>query len=168
MPSLLRKSSCPLLIVHASEREFVDSANSEISLGHILLGTDFTSCSDLALNYALDLGKQYQAKLSVVHVNESAKEDEKTAVGKLKQNIEKKLPAETQAGIQIEQIILNGKPNKELVKFAAEKQVDLIVIGSHNIGLLKSLFFGSEAEKIVRLAPCPVLSICESSRQPDK
>src|SRR5882724_5919502 len=52
--NLLRRASCPVLIVHSS-----DSAKEEIKLSRILVGTDFTSCSDQAFDYGLDLTMQY-------------------------------------------------------------------------------------------------------------
>jgi nucleotide-binding universal stress UspA family protein len=162
--NILHKSTCPVLIVHTSEREFIDSARDEIKPVRILLGTDFSACSDQAFDYAVDLSKQYGAKLTAVHVNETS--DDVTTTESLKQKIAQRLS--NGQSVEVEPIILSGKPNKELVKFAAQNEVDLIVIGAHNLGLLRSLFFGSEAEKIIRSAPCPVLSICESSRPPDQ
>ena len=166
--NLLRKITCPVLIVHSSEREFIQHGSDEIKLDRILVGIDFSSCANQAFDYALDLSEQYKAKLKVVYVNENANEPETVSSEKLKQNIAVKLPPGTNPKVEIEPVVLTGKPNKELVKFAAENDVDLIVIGAHNLGLLRSLFFGSEAEKIIRSAPCPVLSICEHSIPPEQ
>jgi nucleotide-binding universal stress UspA family protein len=157
--NLIRKSPCPVLIVHASEREFINKASDEIKLGHILLGTDLTPGSDIAFDYALDIARQYAAKLTVVHVNQNSSDD-----AELSQYIARKLSGATD--VQVKPIALTGKPHKELIKYATDIQVDLLVIGAHDLGLLKTLF-GSEADKIIRAAPCPVLSVCEGAHHPE-
>jgi universal stress protein A len=68
--------------------------------------------------------------------------------------------AEELRGIKdIERIVLKGTPCKEILKFAGENKVDIIVIGTHGRKGLDRVIFGSTAEKVVRDAPCPVLSV---------
>lgn len=167
---LLTKASCPVLIVHVPEREFVNETSGEIELRHILVGVDFSSCSDLALSYALGLTKQYKSKLTVAHVHEGKEEPSEesiSCVAKVKEQIHRALPQGDQFPKLGEVVILTGKPDKELVRFAEEQSVDLLVIGARSHGLLSDLFFSSHSEKIVRSAPCPVLSICETSHTHD-
>jgi nucleotide-binding universal stress UspA family protein len=168
---LLSKSACPVLIVHPAEREFVKESNSEIELKHIMAGIDFTACSDLALGYALDLARQYKSALTVVHVHEGKddpSEESIKSVAHVKQRIDNALQREDGYTPRGEVVVLTGKPDKELIRFADDHEIDLIVIGSRSHGLLRDLFFSSDSEKIARSAPCPVLSICEGSPNPEE
>jgi nucleotide-binding universal stress UspA family protein len=61
--------------------------------------------------------------------------------------------------IKIETILLSGVPFVEIVKLAREEEYDLIVVGTHGRGGLKHLLIGSVAEKVVRRAACPVLTV---------
>jgi nucleotide-binding universal stress UspA family protein len=58
-----------------------------------------------------------------------------------------------------ESIVMSGTPFLEIIRTAKEKEVDLIVVGTHGRTGLDHVLFGSTAEKVVRQAPCPVLSV---------
>ena len=62
-------------------------------------------------------------------------------------------------GVNLETVILEGKPAAEIVKFAAENKSDLIVIGTQGKRGLERLLLGSVAEQVVRSAPCKVLVV---------
>ncbi len=55
--------------------------------------------------------------------------------------------------------VISGRPFLEIIRIAKERKSDLIVIGTHGRGALKQVLLGSVAEKVVRKAPCPVLSV---------
>ena len=61
--------------------------------------------------------------------------------------------------------IRKGKPFLEIIRFAKENDIDLIIIGTHGRSGLEHIIFGSTAEKVVRKAPCPVLSVRPSQRE---
>ncbi len=63
------------------------------------------------------------------------------------------------SGFDVEPVFVLGKPYMEIVKAATEFDVDLIVIASHGRSGISHLLLGSVAEKVVRLAPCPVLTV---------
>jgi nucleotide-binding universal stress UspA family protein len=69
------------------------------------------------------------------------------------------IPPELKKGITVETIHRVGIPFMEIIKAAREKEADLIVIATHGKSGLSHILFGSVAEKVVRKAPCPVLSI---------
>ena len=56
------------------------------------------------------------------------------------------------------EIVTQGKPSAEIVRVAREENVDMIVLGTHGAGLLDKALFGSTTERVVRKAPCPVLT----------
>jgi nucleotide-binding universal stress UspA family protein len=60
---------------------------------------------------------------------------------------------------QVSRAVVTGIPDKEIVRYAREKQVDLIVMGTHGYGPLKRFFLGSVADRVLRQAPCPVLTV---------
>ncbi len=138
----------------------------------VLFATDFSEGSSYALPYAVDLANKYGAKLFFVHViydlaqtsgfyvphislDEVYQDIEKGAMSAL----EKTFVEEMKNYKDVEHKVLKGKPYDEIVKFAAEEKVDLIVIGTHGRKGIDRLLFGSTAEQVVRHAPCPVLSV---------
>jgi universal stress protein A len=68
----------------------------------------------------------------------------------------------------IERIVVKGRPYEKILKFAGENKADLIVIGTHGRKGLDRVIFGSTAEKVVRDAPCPVLSVRLPSHEAKK
>ncbi|MDP3260025.1 MAG: universal stress protein [Thermodesulfovibrionales bacterium] len=138
----------------------------------ILFPTDFSEGSDNALPYAADMAKHYGAKLYLLHVIQDIAEAmgwyvPHVSLDELYRDIEGNAAKEIDRyGIEefrglkdIERIVVKGTPYKEILKFAGEKKADIIVIGTHGRKGLDRVIFGSTAEKVVRDAPCPVLSV---------
>ena len=150
-----------------------------IKLKKILFPTDFSESSMEALNYDLSFAREYGAKLEVLHVvnekiyseglnlprvvsiDELDREMTKEAERKLKVLI----PTESQEGLEWETVIKKGNPFLEIIRYAHENDVDLIIIGTHGRSGFEHIIFGSTAEKVVRKAPCPVLSVKPSQRE---
>ena len=65
----------------------------------------------------------------------------------------------------IEKVVRRGRPFMEIIQMAADENIDLIVIATHGRGGLEHVVFGSVAERVVRKAPCPVLSIRMPSKE---
>ncbi len=143
-----------------------------MEIKRILFPTDFSEGSDNALPYAADMAKHYGAKLYVLHVmhdivqatgwyvphismDEVYKDIEKNA----RKEIERYGVEELEGFKDIERIVVKGIPYDEVIKFAKENKIDLIVIGTHGRKGLDRVIFGSTAERVVRDAPCPVLSV---------
>ncbi|MEJ2431894.1 MAG: universal stress protein [Pseudolabrys sp.] len=59
---------------------------------------------------------------------------------------------------RVRDVVIQGKPAPEIIRFAREHEVDMIVLGTHGRGLLDHALFGSTTERVVRKAPCPVLT----------
>ena len=143
-----------------------------INLKKILIGTDFSEHSKVALKYAAALSQAFQAEVVLCHVLEQP-----DFISQLPPMAENYFPAdfpeiqEQHARVQCEQFLAEGKlsqarvhlrqgsPYPEIVKAAKEEDVDLIIIGTHGRGAIAHLLLGSVAEKIVRTAPCPVLTV---------
>jgi nucleotide-binding universal stress UspA family protein len=140
----------------------------------ILYATDFSENSKWALTYALSLAQKYNAKIYILHVIQQPTyplgmyaEISFDAMDKFNRDIsgvtEKEMKnlceVELQGFKNYESIILNGIPFIEIIRTAKEKEADLIVVGTHGRTGLDYVLFGSTAEKVVRKASCPVLSV---------
>ena len=143
-----------------------------MEIRRILFATDFSEGSSHALPYAADIARQYGAKLFLVHViydvamsagwyvphvsiDEIYNDMEKSARAEL----EKSFVDEMRGLGDIERVVLKGIPYEEISKFAGEKKIDLVVLGTHGRRGIDRMLFGSTAEQVVRNAPCPVLSV---------
>ena len=146
-----------------------------IKLKKILCPFDFSENSQEAFQYAIHLMlKDEDATLYLAHVVDSRVFDysgpyyeQEPYVMKVsldqstREQLEKKLSAEVPEEIQnrVEIIILFGVPFLEIITTARNLDIDLIVIGTHGRTGLAHMIIGSVAEKVVRKAPCPVLSV---------
>lgn len=150
-----------------------------IKIKKILHPTDFSECSQQALKYAVSFAREYEAKLVLVHVvNEQvlseglslARVAAPEALGQemaaeAARQLKTLLPADERKGLDLEMLILHGMPFLEIIRYAKDHDVDLIVIGSTGRSGLEQIIFGSTADKIVRKAPCPVLSVRLAERK---
>ncbi|MBI4496268.1 MAG: universal stress protein [Deltaproteobacteria bacterium] len=140
----------------------------------ILFSTDFSENAKWALKYALSIARKYGAKLYILHVMQQASyplgmyaEISFDAMDKFNRDLaeaterEMKNLCRTELGDfqDYESLIASGTPFLEILRTAKEKEADLIVVGTHGRTGLDHVLFGSTAEKVVRKAPCPVLSI---------
>ncbi len=140
----------------------------------ILFPTDFTEGSKNALPYAVDMAKTYGAKLYLMHVIY----DIATASGlhvphasvdqmysELQETAKKELERfglRDREGLKdVEFSINRGVPYEEILKFAKDNNIDLIVIGTHGRKGLDRVLFGSTAERVVRNSSCPVMTVRE-------
>ena len=140
---------------------------------NILVPIDFSDYSKKALEYAVSFAKKFKARMHLVYVIEPIigpidielmvdheqihKDIEKNALKELRKLINDEIDPEIKAYI----LTKNGKPFYEINKAASENDIDLIIISTHGQTGIKHLLFGSTAEKVVRKAPCPVLTLRE-------
>jgi nucleotide-binding universal stress UspA family protein len=140
----------------------------------ILFATDFSENSRWALKYALSFAQKYAAKLYILHVIHQPSyplgmyaEISFDAMDKFYRNLsgitEKEMRELCEKELfgfrNYEAMILSGTPFLEILRTAREKEVDLIVVGTHGRTGLDHVLFGSTAEKVVRRASCPVVSV---------
>lgn len=138
----------------------------------ILYPTDFSKGARAALDHALSLAGDYSAKLILLHVVEDIPIAEwyipsAISLADLMEDLRKsswqeinKWAEEVSTQVKdVEKIVVNGVPFVEIIRTAREKNVDLIVIGTHGRAGIDHMIFGSTAEKVVRKAPCPVLTV---------
>ncbi|TAN42191.1 MAG: universal stress protein [Nitrospirae bacterium] len=138
----------------------------------IMFATDFSEGSLHALPYAVDMAKQYGARLYLVHVMYDVAKTAgwyvpHTSMDAVYQDIEKSAKSELEKCFidemrgfkEVERVVLKGIPYEEVCNFATENKIDMIVLGTHGRRGIDRMLFGSTAEQVVRNAPCPVLSV---------
>ena len=142
-----------------------------ITLKKILCSIDFSECSTYALSYAIDLSAKEHASLYLIHVIETHMSDigdivkqidlllDDKQIDNLKMRLINLIPVDIRPNIHIEPIVEKGIPFVEIIRTAKDKQVDLIVMGTHGKTGLEHILIGSVAERVIQRAPCPVLSI---------
>lgn len=143
-----------------------------MTLKRILLPTDFSDTAQHALGYAREMAERFGAEVHVLHVVADPTPHE-WAVGAAtlvvsdllktwEADAERHLGAISLDGIETVRAIRVGHAFFEILQYATDNAIDMIVMGTHGRGPVKHLLLGSVAEKVVRKAPCPVLTV----RQP--
>lgn len=146
-----------------------------ITLKQILVATDFSECSQVALTYARALARQFKARLHVIHVVETLEilgysENAPAVLAELEAEEGARLVAlltETdRCELDANTVLVTWQaPAQAVVAYATREHVDLIVVGTHGRRGLPHLVMGSVAERIVRTAPCPVLTVRHPERE---
>jgi len=140
-----------------------------ISIQTILVGTDFSSYSDQALNYALNFAEKFSAEILLIHVIESLNysvTDSMTILGHEQALsvtatalLENQVKGLNDQSIVIKSHLTHGSAYQEIIKKAEDEGVDLIVLGTHGRSGMEHLLLGSVTERVVRTASCPVLTV---------
>ena len=136
-----------------------------ILLERILVATDFSDASAAALEYGRSLAGTFGASLHVLHVRENtflrpSPGDPFVLRAAGARHLEDRLTDDDRAGLHaVTALETSDNPAEEIVKYAAKHDVGLIVMGTHGRGTMAQLLVGSVAEKVVRTAPCPVLTV---------
>ncbi len=138
----------------------------------ILFPTDFSNGARAAMDHAVSLASDYKARLILLYVIQDISIAEwyipsslsvTDLVEDMQRSAEKEMDkwaAEVSARINgVEKLVVRGVPFVEIIKTAKERNADLIVIGTHGRTGINHMLFGSTAEKVVRKAPCPVLTV---------
>ena len=135
----------------------------------ILVPVDFTEYSDQAISYAEMLAKTFHAEILLFHVIEqftySVSDtiqvmDHYTTLKEIAQQmLDTKKKQLGKKGLVVKTLVLKGNPALEIVKYSENKRMDLIVMGSHGRTGIQHLVLGSVAERVVRMASCPVLTV---------
>jgi nucleotide-binding universal stress UspA family protein len=163
---VLRKAPCPVLTVGPA------AATERPDVGRILCALDFSDTSLRALDYAASLARLANAVLNVVHVIDWTVEEGASAPRTFDlrdfrrhladdafRRLRAAIPAALREQPMAEEITTFGKAHTAVLRLAAEKHADLIVLGVHGAGSLDRALFGSTAYHVVRSAACPVLTV---------
>jgi nucleotide-binding universal stress UspA family protein len=144
-----------------------------IALKNILVATDFGEASDAALAYGRELARTFGATLHVLHVADDVyvrlggdayvgvlpdlqRDVEETA----RKRLDALLVDNDSTPLSVKRAVLTSSSSAAaVVQYATDMSIDLIVVGTHGRGAVAHLLMGSVAERVVRTAPCPVLTV---------
>ena|SRR5687768_5886273 len=143
-----------------------------IVLKNILVATDFSEPSAVALNYGRGLARSYDATLHVVHVIEDLLALHGPEIGFAIADVDRNIEAAVRR--DLDQAITPGdresldvrttitrapKASHAITEYAKHNAIDLIIVGTHGRSGLHRFLIGSVAERVMRTAPCPVLTV---------
>jgi nucleotide-binding universal stress UspA family protein len=165
--SVLRRAPCPVLAIPHDEAASAGLAPFK----RIVYATDFSPAADDALDYALSLAEEAQGTLVLVHVMEGPTLRATTSglplnLSRLtadlaedaRRSLRKAVPTSARDWCTTEEVIAFGRPATEIMRVAREREAQLIVMGVHGRNTLDLLLFGSTTHRVIRKAPCPVLT----------
>jgi nucleotide-binding universal stress UspA family protein len=139
-------------------------------LRHILVPLDFSPDAEWALDAAMKFAKLLQSRLTllhVVHIPPMSDVHAAAYVAEIEMDAHEGLETYQKriqdAGIPVAIRLVRGVPFREIVDIARGIQADLIIMGIHGRTGIPRLLLGSVAERVVRLAPCPVMVVCNSA-----
>lgn len=149
-----------------------------IKIENVLVPTDFSVASDSALMYGRTLARTFNARLHVLHVVDDSlmragldgfSVDISTVMAEMADDAEKRmlvcLTDDDWRDPKTMTEVRTGGPAHEIADYAKDNAVDLIVMGSHGRGFVSRMLMGRVAEKVVRIAPCPVLTVRTPERE---
>ena len=142
------------------------------TVSSILVPTDFSENASQALSFAKEIAKGTQATLHLLHVVEPVvypADWSYAQVGfadieqELQENAEKELVKKADVlkaeGFNVETAVRRGRASDEICAYAGDEKVSILAIGTHGRSGLEHFLFGSTTERVLRKAPCPVLSV---------
>ena len=150
-----------------------------IAMKNVLVATDFGEAADTAFAYGRELAARFGATLHVLHVAENVyitafgaetyasfapdlqRDIEESAHRRLNDLVGVAGPGDAK---MVPAVMTSGSPAFAIIDYANDHEIDLIIMGTHGRGTLGHFLMGSVAERVVRLAGCPVLTI----RQPER
>ncbi|MBI3047774.1 MAG: universal stress protein [Acidobacteria bacterium] len=167
---VLRKAPCPILTVPP---HVVPAApKAEVIFRRILCPMDFSPPALQAFGFAVDLARQANGTVTVLHVIEWLAEEEprehahfnvpeyrQHLVAHARERLRALVAEEPRTWCEIEEMVAVGRPYREVLKTAAATKTDLIVMGAQGRGGVGLVLFGSTTQQVVRTATCPVLTV---------
>jgi len=164
--SVCRSAPCPVLVMHSDEREFVKD-DLRVDLKRVLVAYDFSDYAEVALKYGLSIAQEHQAELHLLHVlpPRSVNEPEiawypikgDSAYHTAARRLQRVVPSEVHLWCDVKTAVSEGQPYREILNYAENNKIDLISVGAHGAEFGMRALFGSNVDRVLRQAPCPVL-----------
>jgi nucleotide-binding universal stress UspA family protein len=164
-------------LLHLKSESWRGGAMGDRLFTKILVPVDFSPCSEEAFQVAMSMAKTYQAAVLLLHVVDTKSLDALNRLGlappsegrkqkkalhhQARLNARRLMEAEEARGVALHRMMAEGAPFVEIARLARTEKVDLVIMGSYggSAGNVDKIFFGSTAEKVVRTAGCPVLTV---------
>jgi nucleotide-binding universal stress UspA family protein len=154
---VIRKAPCPVLVVpHASQRQRVS---------RILYCTDFSTNSGRAREYAVSLAAEYGAELILFHVGVASDlAGARDVMAARTRQLDELVPAAERQKLTVKSAVRFGKPYEEIVRYATQEEVGVIIMTARGGDAMDRAVFGSTTYRVVQLGPCPVLAVHTDGR----
>lgn len=162
-----RYAACPVLVVHQDERDWVGLSAGDIDLKRVLVTSDFSADSQLALNYGIALAEEYQTELHLLHVLDQEEQDPpefawvhvdlESRYADAERRLQEALPKDAPLWCNVVTAVRWGNAAGEILSYAKEHEIDLVCVGVRRPGFDLNKLFGSTTEHVLRRAECPVL-----------
>jgi nucleotide-binding universal stress UspA family protein len=142
-----------------------------IEVSHILVPVDFSDSTERVVEWAAHLAEEHKSRLTLLHAYHLPVEFQQLEGAALpadfwasvrkeaEVNLEKLAKPLRASGLETATAACDGYAATVIIDEAANREVDLVVIGTHGLSGLKHLLLGSIAERVVQKAPCPVLTV---------
>jgi nucleotide-binding universal stress UspA family protein len=162
---VLRKATCPVMVVPPSAPSTPRSPFKQI-----LCPVDFSDASIAALRFALSMAQEGDARLTVLHVSESRRDDDaarmhaitgvhRASEAETRRQLAALVPDDARNGCDVESDLEFGKADEQILSVSAARHADLIVMGVHGRSAMDVALFGSTTQAVVRQAACAVLTL---------
>jgi nucleotide-binding universal stress UspA family protein len=168
---MLRHVPVPVLTVShvAAEKHAIGL----VSLKRILYATDLSDSSSVGLKYAIELARSANGRVTVMHVVDDedrilwgpaliARLDRPKLLQEWRHKLDEFVKRESVPDVAIDGVLLEGKPFRKIVEYAEAENIDVIVLNLQSKSFVERALLGSTAERVVRLARTPVLSVALS------
>lgn len=149
-----------------------------IDMKRIIVPIDFSDYSKKALRYAVEFARQFSAEIILIYVVEPVIYPADFSFGQVaipsmenelrergEEQLRKLIETEARQDIPARAFVRSGKPFAEINRLAKEEDADLIIIATHGHSGIEHVLFGSTAEKVVRKAPCPVMTVRDKEKE---
>lgn len=160
---VLRRAKCPVLVARKPTHDGASAAIYEksVHLKKILVCMDFSGHANRALSIALSIAEAYGADLTLLHVldNPPRSTDIEAATFEATEKMRQSIPADGCGSCKLKSVVRVGKPHQQIVQFALETRMDLVILGVRGHGSLDSALFGSTAYRVIQLGSCSVLAV---------
>lgn len=167
--AVTRTAPCSVLVTRLAAGHRGERTTGNFKLKKLLVATDFSVHSEMALQYGLSLAQEYQSELHLVHVMNGFRSTEAEIAWKSQDNegryhaaarrLHELVPVEVHLWSDVTHAVREGRAHREIVSYAVEQDVDLVCLGAHGDGFKLGSFFGTTADRVLRQAPCPVLVV---------
>lgn len=162
--AVCHNAPCPVLVIHTDEEPREKEVSTAMPLQRILMAHDFSIDSEAALLFATALARRFQAALHLLHVRPARPADggrdteqAESLAAQDCEELRQAIPPRVRNGCEIHYAVREGAPWRAILDYADEYEVDLICMGLRGMGQAEAGGTGSNADQVLRQAPCPTL-----------
>ena len=165
--TVCRNAPCPVLVTHPREREWVSMSSGEIDLKRVLIAHDFSRDSETVMNLGISLAQAYQSQVHFMHVLDAEGHEEPelawssssqgNAYTFTARKLQDALPKEVCLWCEFVNVVRCGKVHEGVLTYAKQQEIDLICMGASGRDWTVGKLLGSNVDRVLRDAPCPVL-----------